>query len=91
MLVIKVELWPHGRGGDHVRQLGQLVIANVGGTHELGTYQVCIGYPHEDPHFTLRQPTREGEVRGHKRLTASVWTLVAKALGAVELGGSDGE
>lgn len=30
MLVVKVELWPKGQGGDRVRELGRLVICNTG-------------------------------------------------------------
>lgn len=30
MIVIKVELWPHGRGGAAIREIGRMVIFNDG-------------------------------------------------------------
>jgi hypothetical protein len=86
MLVVKIELWPHGFGDEYVRTIATMVIANKGGSSELGDYQVATaadGSQPKDPHALFARSDRRGEVLGHPRLKAHVWNLVAKALRAL--------
>ena len=103
MLVIKIELHPHGRS-DRARELGRMTIVNVGGSDEIGDYEIKardsrrIGHPaalvagggilaESSIHDVLDAPDRTGRVTGHARLTEPVWSLLAKALGAIGFGG----
>lgn len=80
MLVVTVEL--HSARTGERKLLGQTIIHNVGGTHTSGDYEVEVG--HKNDVGNLRKihtkPLRKGQVIGHARLSANVWTLVAKAL-----------
>lgn len=91
MLVIKIELHPHGRSND-ARELGRMVIANVGGTSEIGEYEISArnarpavwGAPSDrDTADVLNSPHHTGTITGHARLTEPVWSLLAKALAAI--------
>ncbi len=82
MLVLKLELHDANKGGA-VSELGRLVIANVGGDKAYGDYRVALGEPGRNPHLILEKPQKEGQVHDHPRLTAPVWSLVAKALRSV--------
>lgn len=80
MLVVTVEL--HSAITGEKTLLGQTIIHNIGGTHTSGDYQVEVG--HKSDVGNLRKihtkPLRKGQVIGHPRLTANVWTLVLKGL-----------
>jgi hypothetical protein len=87
VLVIKIELHPFGQGGKHVRELGRMVIANVGGTDESGDYEVRAALlPRGAQHDAWREPQLTGTVTGHARLAEPVWSLLAKALHSIGFG-----
>jgi hypothetical protein len=84
MLVVKVEL--HSAIDGHVEELGRMLIANDGSSHdpEQGNYKVFLGRRGSSLNAAIyKRPQREGVVRGHRRLSYSVWRLVAKALHSV--------
>lgn len=93
MLIVKVELWPHG-DGDRAQELGRMAIANVGGTDTRGDYTVHLGKGDDaaggdfDGQVGLTEVEREGDVYNHPRLTESVWSLVAKSLASVGFEGA---
>lgn len=80
MIVVTVEL--HSANTGEKILLGKTIIHNVGGTKESGDYEVKVGRKPdaEDLRKVFTKPLRTGQVIGHPRLTANVWTLVAKAL-----------
>lgn len=80
MIVVSVEL--HSARTGEKLLLGQTIIHNVGGTSEKGNYEVKVGRKNNagDLRKIFSKPLRTGQVIGHPRLTANVWTLVAKAL-----------
>jgi hypothetical protein len=60
-----------------------MVIANVGGTSELGDYAVSIAHDGKqpiDPHALFARFWKRAELTGHARLKEHVWSLVAKSL-----------
>jgi hypothetical protein len=72
MLVVKLELWPHGDQGK-ARLLGELHIANdVTGTEKVGSYNVWMR--------TETGGAEVGRVRRHQRKLGA-WELARKALG----------
>ena len=79
MIVVTVELWPHGNPSKEARKtLAQMVIANDGsGTMKRGNYTGS----------TIRKGTlkqqRAGRVENHARLHHHVWVLVRKMLEAM--------
>lgn len=79
MLVIKIELWPFG---DEKKKsvIAQAVVANVGGTAELGNYEVYEGLSHPKE---LTKLEHDAEVLAHERLNAPVFSLIRKALSAL--------
>lgn len=78
MLVIRVELWPHGN--KHRRKtLGTAVIANDGsGDWDRGNYDVWVGDP-KDPHDVIKD-SAHSRVEGFPRTRLGPWHLVFKAL-----------
>lgn len=70
MIVVKVELWPHGNQSE-AREIGRMTVANVGGNERHGDYAVHIA---DDTGLRAA-----GEVHGHPR-SAKIWWLLAKAL-----------
>lgn len=90
MIVIRVELWSAVTGD--VTEIARMTIDNVGGTAQSGDYRVRTmrGRSAKALHKAMLtgSVTREGEVLGHPRLREHVWSLVAKALNAVNYGGA---
>lgn len=82
MLVVSVEL--HSARTGERKLLGQTIIHNVGGTAESGDYQVEVGHKRDVGNLAKihTKPLRLARIYGHPRLSANVWTLVAKALNA---------
>lgn len=80
MIVVSVEL--HSANTGEKLLLGQTIIHNVGGTHTSGDYKVKVGRKPDagDLRKIFYKPLRTGQVIGHPRLSANIWTLVAKAL-----------
>jgi hypothetical protein len=80
MIVVSVELHS-ARTGEKIL-LGQTIIHNVGGTADSGDYEVKVGHKNNvgDLRKIFHKPLRTGSVIGHARLSANIWTLVAKAL-----------
>jgi hypothetical protein len=92
MLVVKVELWPHGQGGTNVSTIATMVIANMGGTMTLGDYSAVIaadGSQPSDPHALFARFDRRAEIKGHPRLARPVWNLVSKALASLGFANDD--
>jgi len=83
MLVLKLEL--HSAVTGEIIHLGQMIIANDGtGDRNTGNYDVKLGKKgNTDLKATYVKPMRSGKVEGHKRLAENVWSLVGKALRAV--------
>jgi hypothetical protein len=91
MLVVRVELWPHG-DESRTKEIGRLLIYNVGGDNDHGDYRVALAHRgRTDTRKIMASPARSGEVNQHGRLRAHVWTLVAKALDSVGFTGEDHE
>lgn len=80
MLVVTVELHSAKTGEKTV--LGQTIIHNVRDTTTSGDYEVKVGRKNNvgDLRKIFHKPLRTGQSLGHARLSANVWTLVAKAL-----------
>ncbi len=91
MIVVKVELWPHGYE-ENTQEIGRVFVANVGGDHRKGDYLVAAMRRGEercpwscgDGANATATPVREGKVSGHARLSLPVLTLIRKALAAME-------
>ncbi|HWB13318.1 MAG TPA: hypothetical protein VG826_29100 [Pirellulales bacterium] len=81
MVVVKIELWPHG-DEEQKRPLGVLTIANDGsGDARVGHYDVTAS--HAGAYFgRRREPYRTGKVRGFPR-QLSPYRLVCRALKAI--------
>lgn len=74
MIVVKVEL--HSAITGQTTELGRMTIINDGtGSNEIGHYDVRTMRK-----GTKNVPNRIGRVEDHKRLTYSIWTLIAKGL-----------
>lgn len=81
MLVVRVEL--HSAITGKVTEIGRTYIYNVGGTTEVGEYEVKVAKEEnfdEGLRATLDDPMREGEVKDYPRLDYNVWRLVSRAL-----------
>lgn len=73
MLVITVEMWPHGDTARR-RLLGVATIVNDGtGNRAVGNYDVTFCGP-------TRRPWRKVRVEGFARLRRSPWALLHEAL-----------
>lgn len=92
MLVVKVEL--HSAITGAVSELGRLIISNDGKSmaRSVGNYDVRLGRKGAaENHAILTKPQRQGRVEGHARLSAPVWSLVAKALASIGFRGQPRE
>ena len=74
MIVVKIELWPHGIES-RARELGRMLIDNQGGTHTRGDYRVRV----------LRKGSkdkvlRECKVDNYPRQSYNIWRLICRAL-----------
>lgn len=79
MLVIKIEL--HSAVTGAVTELGRTYIANVGGTHERGEYDVKVCRKNKLDYIAAsKNPLRKGHVYDYPRNSYNVWRLVARAL-----------
>lgn len=86
MIVLKIEMWPHGNE-DKKREIGRTYIYNAGGTAKRGDYEarVCRKGKTKFKLEDLRSGkgfTRTGRVENYPRLTYNVWRLAIKALRA---------
>ena len=79
MLVCKIELWP---GGNEVRarEIGRVLIANVGGDQDTGHYAVQLMRSPE--YSAVPGPWRTGRVENFKRLRLGPYDLLLRALAA---------
>jgi PDZ domain-containing secreted protein len=96
VLVVRVELWSAITGAK--TELARMIIHNVGVSPDKkkGDYKVVtLRGRSKDAldksmtswwHGDKSNITREGEVKGHSRLSKHVWNLVAKALKGVKYG-----
>ncbi len=84
MIVVKIEVWPHGR--EHAsREIGRMYIANVGGTYSRGDYDVAVcRRGSERVPNTIREdgpkPTRSCHVADYPRESYNVWRLITRGL-----------
>jgi len=86
MIVVKLEMWPHGRE-DKKYEIGRTYIYNAGGSHERGDYEarVCRKGNYDYELEDLRSGkgfTRKGSVTDYPRLSHNVWRLIIRALRA---------
>jgi hypothetical protein len=81
MIVITVEL--HSAITGKVTQLGKAILANTGGSHELGDYRLAVGRKgHAELRSLWARPHREAFVDRFPRLQKNVWYLLARSLAA---------
>ena len=88
MIVIRVEL--HSAITGKVKEIGRVVIDNIGGTRTRGNYR-CRAY-RAGSRLTAgleKNVIRRGAVADHARLAEPVWNLVAKALEAMGYGAKE--
>lgn len=81
MIVVKIEL--HSAITHKVTTIGQMVVANVGGTTERGDYRVHVANKRDadqPPVAWINEAQRRGEVRDYPRLSYNVWRLIARAI-----------
>jgi hypothetical protein len=80
VIVVKVELWPHG-DESKARPIGQIAIANDGtGTAESGNYNVVLA--HAGRFYGRKGAWRRGRVTGYQRIRQSPYHLLAMAMRA---------
>lgn len=84
MIVVKVELWSAITG--ERTEIARAEICNVGGSDELGNYDVRSLRGRGAEQLARRVVQRRGKVSGHPRLKQHVWNLVAKALASMGYG-----
>lgn len=87
MIVVRIEL--HSANTGEVTEIGVMRIANVGGNHKHGDYEVRVQRRNEralpgpaDFEGWEAPLTRRGHVLHYPRLSYNVWRLVARALRA---------
>lgn len=81
MLVIKVELWPHGEQM-HAKEIARLNIANDGtGGRDFADYKGWEG-PSNDGYLPTDKEARKSSVYSYPR-ALPVWNLVARMLAAM--------
>jgi hypothetical protein len=64
MIYVRIELWPFGNQKE-ARLIGEVVVANVGGDHEHGEYEVRVsqeGGFRAEP-YKLNSMTQSGKIR----------------------------
>lgn len=77
MLVVKIELWPHG-DEQKKREIGRTYIWNTGeGNVDKGEYAVAVCRRGSKERNNL---TRTGLVKNYPRTKYNVWRLVIRAL-----------
>jgi hypothetical protein len=82
MIVIKIELWPHG-DESKCREIGRAIIANIGGTPEFGVYQAELLKSAEYANSqNVGAVYKRGIVEGFSRKSGSPWRLLKLALEA---------
>lgn len=78
MIVVKVELWPHGHA-DQRRELGQGIIFNdLSGSWEQGNYRFSFSSPEDDSYV------RAGNLQDFPRTRRNAWELLRRCLNEVE-------
>jgi hypothetical protein len=82
MIVVKIELWPHGYESKKV-EIGRMTITNRGDSDnpKRGNYTVQVMR-----RGTVDTVQRVGEVLNYARRTYPIWELVARALKSVSHG-----
>jgi hypothetical protein len=78
MIVVRVEL--HSAVNGRVTELARAYICNIGGTAQLGDYDVRTLRGRSKADLDENVVQRRAQVIGHARLREHVWNLVAKAL-----------
>ena len=82
MVVVKIEIWPHG-DESKAREIGRAQIANVGGTADVGEYECRLAHAERFAHRSGWW--KIGKLSGFKRRTSSPYHLVMLAFGATLL------
>lgn len=87
MVVVKIELWPHGLESK-AREIGRAEIINDGtGTEEVGNYKIRL--KHSGSWVKKEGYWKTGGLSGYKRKVQSPYHLVMLALGAIFLRGKE--
>jgi hypothetical protein len=76
-VVVKIEMWPGG-DPDKKYDLGHVIICNVGGTEEIGEYDVALFK--SATYARKGGKWRTGKVRGFSRRRLGPYDLVLRAL-----------
>lgn len=83
MIYVRLEIWPGGRR-DEARCLGEGLIANVGGSADVGTYATMFskrgGFRGDLPRMAVTNGWKSGRVAGFRRKRGLAWDLLALAL-----------
>jgi hypothetical protein len=82
MIVVKIELWPHG-SEERAKEIGRTYITNDGtGTLKRGNYDawVCRKDNFLRPTDENASAVREARVEDYPRQSHNVWRLVRRAL-----------
>lgn len=79
MIVVKIELWPHGDASEK-RMLGKLYISNIGGDAQIGNYKVEA--LHAGIYYGRKGFFKTGRVNGFPR-RLSPYRLLCRALKAI--------
>jgi hypothetical protein len=86
MIVLKLEMWPHGNE-DKKYEIGRTYIYNSGGTNKRGDYEARVCRKGK-PDFKLddlrsgKGFARRGSITDYPRLSYNVWRLIIRALKA---------
>lgn len=82
MLVVKIEL--HSAIDGTIKEIGTMLIDNIGGTMERGDYRVRVGKKNHAGNIlkVWKKPGRTAHVLDYPRLSYNVWRLVSRALRA---------
>lgn len=86
MIVVRVEL--HSAVTGKVTELARMHVANVGGTAQLGDYDVAVLRGRSRAALDQLKVQRRGRVEKYPRLKLHVWNLVLRALVAAGYGQS---
>lgn len=84
MIVVKIEMWPHGRQAA-AREIGRTYIYNDGGSLTSGDYEVRVcrrgKFERSTEQITKGEGfTRKARVEKYPRLAFNVWRLIIRSL-----------
>lgn len=88
MLVVKVELWPGGRGGEHAKELCRAYISNDGKTSNAtsGEYGAYDAKFMQSTQYNPDKVWKKGRVDKMHRKRRGVWDILYVALRSAGMG-----